>query len=265
MARAVSVILTPGPAALGHSIREREKDVTLDELIVEAEALARPSWWLSSTPTDVLAGYWGGERADLPNISPGAGEGFPPRSYVITIDAGLLGPLGVTVRRIRPVEMLKSPLSIFATECLDGEVGYHSGEVRDIPFSKMRCSGEPLFARPSRSLPPFPAICLYGSDRVATWLKSVGLERHEYIDARREPAGRAYYEYELEVTSNALLYSKEVEGVLGGWHRFWPDDDFYLPSEMRSALLTIRDDAPFLEVLISAGHGNMAIRDHIQW
>jgi hypothetical protein len=98
------------------------------------------------------------------------------------------------MRQSRRAKILKSPLSIFATERLDGDVGYHFGEVRDLAFSKVQWSGEPLFARPSRSLPPFPAICPYGSDKVATWLKSLGLERHEYIDARGEPPGRAYYD-----------------------------------------------------------------------
>lgn len=36
--------------------------------------------------------------------------------------------------------------------------------------------------------------------------------------------------------------------VLGGWHASWPDDEFYLPRQMRLALWTFREAEPWVEV-----------------
>jgi hypothetical protein len=45
--------------------------MTLDELITEGDSLARPSWVLRTQPTEpVVAGFWGGERGDVPNALP---------------------------------------------------------------------------------------------------------------------------------------------------------------------------------------------------
>ncbi|WP_159260165.1 hypothetical protein [Komagataeibacter xylinus] len=35
---------------------------------------------------------------------------------------------------------------------------------------------------------------------------------------------------------------------MGGWHQSWPEDDFYMPLEMRRAVLTLREAEPWYEL-----------------
>jgi hypothetical protein len=38
---------------------------------------------------------------------------------------------------------------------------------------------------------------------------------------------------------------------VGGWHTTWPDDDFFIPREMRLMLWTFQDSEPYYEVFLS--------------
>jgi hypothetical protein len=109
------------------------------------------------------------------------------------------------------------------------------------------------------SFPPFEAVCLYGGPAVARWLSSLGLERFQYSEARSQHVAE---EYEQEFMRRAPFYMEGVDVIVGGWHMIWPDDDFYLPREMRLLATTIRDAEPFLEVWLS-DIGNVSIKDRI--
>ena len=91
------------------------------------------------------------------------------------------------------------------------------------------------------------------------WLRSIGLERHQYQEAEGEPLA---LEYEGEFVRRAPLYAGDIDAVVGGWHKMWPEDDFFLPLEMRLLVATFRDAEPYREIWRSPV-GNIHVREHI--
>ena len=225
--------------------------MTVDELIAEGEALSRPCFLLSVEGEGEVAGYWRGERADEPNRVPPEAKALRSIEHVVTVDARLLERVGLFVR---------SPTVGFAeVELANGDTVYRVLEP-DLALSDLTCDGLPLHAVESRSFPPFEAVCLYAGGGVGAWLKGLGLQRHDYEAAAQEPEAVAYFDAYAE---RAPLYRGDADVVVGGWHQAWPDDDFFLPLEMRLALLTLRDAEPWYELWQATGRRNWSVRQRI--
>src|SRR5262245_9503524 len=135
--------------------------MTLDDLIAEGEALARPSWILRTQPTESgIVGFWGGERADVQHALPPEDTAFRGRRHLVTLGEAILAEIGVR----------QGPVSLFEWESVTGGQAVRVEADYRLHFRDLRFSGEPLFATPEPSFPPFAAVCLYGSGRVAEWL-----------------------------------------------------------------------------------------------
>ena len=201
-----------------------------EDLIREAERIARPSLLLSeaASPHGAVA-WWGGAAA-------GAARGRPDDTLRISIDVSWLAARGYALRGVlrvsdvalrwnwrTPVHVEQDPAAALAPV---------AGAV-------------PLTGREAASLPPFEALCLYGGAPVESWLLSAGLERTDYDRAAMLPEAGAYQEH---YQRHSPLHSSGIVAVLGGWHAMWPDDDYYLPREMRLVLWTLRDAEPWIEV-----------------
>jgi hypothetical protein len=213
--------------------------MTLDELISEGEALVRPCFLLMSSPSLRFGGFFGGERHDRPNIVPREATALASLRHIITIDSALPAELGLPTT---------APLSLFVAEDIRGNES-HRVEQPAIPrFEEISCTGTRLYAVPAQSFPPIEAVCLYGSTQVAEWMRELGLARHQYGDVTRSPIARQYMD---EFTRRAPLYSGEADAIVGGWHMMWPEDDFFMPIEMRLVLTTIRDSEPFYEIWVT--------------
>lgn len=225
--------------------------MTVDDLIAQGRSLARDCLLLSATGDGDVAGYWGGERNDFPDTVPPSATAIRSYCHVVTVDARCLDQVGINGET--------GTIGLRIVETTSGQTG--TGVLRSpAPFSTIECDGVPLFAKVEASLPPFAAICLYGDASVAAWLASLGLERHQYVDALQEPQAEAYEQLHFE---RGPLGREDADVVIGGWHEFWMDDDFYLPLDMRLCLLTLRDAEPWYEMLRSAGHHNWSVREHI--
>lgn len=172
--------------------------------------------------------------------------------HLVTIDASLLNSVGVAAE--------VSPLSIFRVEPISGDTGYRVLQPAGLGFEDIECSGDPLHVQEAWSFPPFEALCLYGGAPVSSWLKHLRLERFEYYAAGTEAVAR---EYEAEFVRRSPIHNGAADVVLGGWHQMWPEDDFYLPLEMRLAMLTLRDAEPWVALWLANGSGNWSIREHI--
>jgi hypothetical protein len=48
--------------------------------------------------------------------------------------------------------------------------------------------------------------------------------------------------------------------VLGGWHRLWPHDEFYIPPETHPLLWTVRGSPPWIEVRL--GRQDLLVFEH---
>jgi hypothetical protein len=224
----------------------------LDDLIAEGESLIRPCFLLTRTPPARLGGFWGGERRDKPNALPPEATALKSLRHIITIDEALLAELRLPSA---------APLSLFEAKHVDGNESYRVERAPSPPFEEISCTGEPLYAVPADSFPPIEAVCLYGSARIREWLRKLGLARHQYSDVFCSPIARQYMD---EFTRRAPLYSGKADAIVGGWHVIWPEDDFFMPLEMRLVLTTIRDSEPFFEIWVTDGHiNNYSVRSRI--
>jgi hypothetical protein len=104
---------------------------------------------LSSSPTDRLGGYWGGERRDKPNAGPRTAIRLASTCHIVTIDETLLAEIGLPKR---------APLCLFETMDVAGRKYRH---VDPAPaFAAIACTDEPLYATPACSFPPLEALSL---------------------------------------------------------------------------------------------------------
>lgn len=205
--------------------------MSVESLISEGEKLARPCIQLveESTSTGILA-YWRGEGRKT-------GQGRPDDTHRITFDCDWLSKHGlkfkgsIGVYDINPHHEWVKPLRI---------------DRIDSPLAKLQVDGTPLFGNETNSFPPIESLCLYGGPVVDDWLKSEGLDRVDYDDAALTKAGEAYQQEFIR--RSPLHQSKQPVAILGGWHAFWSDDEFYLPREMRLMLWTFREAEPWIEL-----------------
>jgi hypothetical protein len=225
--------------------------MTLDELIAEGESLVRPCFLLTGAPSGRLGGFWGGERQDKHNAVPPAAVALESLRHIITIDQTLLGELNLPSA---------APLSVFEIKLVDGNERY-SVERNPLPlFEKISCTGDPLYAVPAESFPPIEAVCLYGSARIGEWLRDLDLARHQYDCIFRLPVVQDYMDADTRL---APFYSGKADAIVGGWHMMWPEDDFFMPLEMRLVLTTIRDAEPYYEIWAAGAVNNLSVKARI--
>lgn len=214
-----------------------------DAIIAEGERLARPALLLDETPTKLgIVGYWGGRGR----------VGYPGRKddrHRITVDCGWLAEQGVRVRGTIGVfdvdPRWRYPVPVWLDRVPK-------------PLAELQMQGgTSLFGTEVRSFPPIEAVCLYGGVAVEQWLSSEGLERTDYDVAATTEIGEAY---QRVYRDRCPLYANGPAAILGGWHAMWPDDDFYIPREMRLAIWTFRDAEPWIEVFERSPNLSVRIR-----
>lgn len=221
-----------------------------DELIAEGEAIAKKCFLLTTEPRGEIVGHWGGTRSDIPDSFPPEVTQFTSRRHIATVSERLLADLGID--RL-------GATGLFEWEGVDGDP--HLCVERDprTSFGSFACDGDPLYATESSSFPPFEALCLHGSDRIANWLASLGLRRFEYWKVPRESIAGYLDTYEERLP----LTQGSADVVVGGWHLMWPEDDYYVPAEMTYVMLTLRDAEPWYSVWYSPMSQGCYARAHI--
>jgi len=225
----------------------------LEELIAEGERLSRPRLLLGAAPNGPCVGYWGGERVDEPNSVPSYAHAIQSIQHIFTIDTRILEGLDLPVR--------PEPVGLFRYVDVKDRVSNRILQ-RPMAFEEVSCSGKPLYATRASSFPPFAALCLHGGSGIAAWLDQLGLKRHEYEAAEATPVAREYVE---EYALRSVRREREALMALGGWHIFWPEDDFYAPMEMRLAAMTLPNALPqtWIEVWLALGRRNWSVRERI--
>ncbi len=225
--------------------------MTISDLVASGERISRPCFLLHSQGAGSPDGFWGGERADHPNTPSAQAIDITTLEHILTIDPNLLERLDLRFN--------EGPVSLYVARLRDGTEQPRTVTSAGSVFSEISFSGAPLYASLAQSFPPFPALCLYGDEVIERWLHSIGLARHQYQEAEGHPLA---LEYEEEFVRRAPLYSGEIDAVVGGWHMMWPEDDFFLPLEMRLLVSTFRDAEPYWEIWRSPV-GNIHVREHI--
>lgn len=108
-----------------------------------------------------------------------------------------------------------------------------------------------LRAEPYVSLPPIEGIFRYGSERIEAWLKETGWERDQPFNPEfPDPLAARYDEYYLE---NSPHSHPEARAIVGGWHNFWPDGDWYMLCDYTPVVCDCTDRSVLLEVYFRAG------------
>ncbi len=206
--------------------------MTIDELIQEGERLSKPCLLLDETPSGTgEVAFWGGDgRAGY--------SGRKTDRHRITIDCRWLSQHGVRVQGSLGVYDVDDQYKWVKPIYLDYQ--------KDTSLAALAMQdGTPLYGHEAMSFPPIMAVCLYGGSRVQEWIRSLGYEHTDYDLIENTDFGGAYQQ---EWMKRCPFYANSYAAVLGGWHMLWPEDHFYMPSEMRLVLWTFRDAEPWVEV-----------------
>lgn len=222
--------------------------IGLDDLLREGEALARPCFLLTTEGEGKPGAYWGGVRTDSDALR--ETPAIRDVAHLLTLDSALVAAAGIPVRA--------NPISLYEVTMSAGPQ-LRMAESAAVAFETLACSGDALFAVPASSFPPLAALCLHGGDVVSGWLASLGLERHQYEAAAAAPMGQDYEDVWLE---RSAFHRQDCDVIVGGWHQQWPDDDFYVPREMRLVAITLRDAEPWRELWRSEA-GNLSARERV--
>jgi hypothetical protein len=213
----------------------------MDSLIREAAALSLPCFDLVPAGRgDPVMAYWGGKRSDLPEAFPKFVTAFKSQKHFLSVEQSLFDELGLQGR---------GPLALsLVTTAEDHErldhVNVSTGKLSEVVFE----DSVPLTAKPATSLPPFEAVLLYGGPAVQEWLTSLRLQRWQYDDASPEVREQYLKEFNVQLP---LCKEHPPFARIGGWHVSWPDDNFYIPREMRLMVWTFQDAEPWYEVFLS--------------
>lgn len=218
------------------------------DLVSEGEAIVKPCFALSARGSGEPAGYWGGSRSDIPGEFPPEVTRFSHRRHIVTVADAVLARIGVG--------LTLSLYEWFARD--DGDPVLHVEAKRGVPWASLQFSGEPLYAIDRTSFPPFEALCLHGSPRVADWLKSLGLRRYEYWKVPRD----LVRDYERHYVARVGDLQRGADVIVGGWHDMWPEDDYYKPPELTYVLRTLRDAEPWYTVWHSPMSQGTSARIH---
>lgn len=224
----------------------------MDLLLQESQALSLPCFDLvPAAKGDRIVAHWGGSRVDLPEEFPPEVTALKSQRHLLSVDQQLFDELRLPLRR--PLA-----LSIVTTADDDEQIA-----ARHVPSSRLSDTefedSLPLTCRPAVSLPPLEAILLYGGPGIQEWLAAQGLQRWQYSDVRRE----VQEAYGKHFDPQFPLFAKTPPVArVGGWHTLWPDDDFFLPREMRLLVWTFQDAEPWYEAFLSP-LGNIALKSRI--
>ena len=209
--------------------------MTADDFIAVARGMTRPCVLLSADGAGEVCGYRGGERADAPNRNADLAQPGPARRHLLTVGEPAFAAAGLSVAGPRGDEV--SLTEVWKDR--DGDAVPLLQPPRTA-FAQLHCTGEPLYARPHASLPPLPAVCLYGPPEVERWLRETGLPRSRYDELPPEILDGYDAFYRAEGDPLAL----DADAVVGGWPAVWPEDHFYAPPEVTRLFLTLRDGEP---------------------
>jgi hypothetical protein len=213
----------------------------MDLFLNESARLSLPCFDLVPAANgDTVVAHWGGRRSDLPERFPEFVTMLKSQAHFLSVDQKVLDQLGLKGRGPLTLSMVTTSDD---NERLD-HVTVSTGKLSEVKFEE----SIPLAAKPATSLPPLQAVVLYGGQAIQDWLKSQGLERWEYDDV----ASDVRNQYEAHFNAQLPLLSEHPPFArIGGWHISWPDDDFYIPREMRLMVWTFQDSEPWYEVFLS--------------
>jgi hypothetical protein len=217
------------------------EDSIINILLKEAEALSLPCFDLAPADKgDKIAAYWKGRRSDLPEQYPKSVTAFKSQKHYLSVDDNLFKKIGLQGRGPFVLSMLTT---MEGSEKLL-QVNSPMKNIHKISFT----DSIPLTAIPAISPPPLEAILLYGGPSVQQFLTTQKLQRWEY-DKVNDEIQKQYLKYFNPQLP--LCMKKPPFARIGGWHIQWPDDDFYIPREMRLMLWTFQEAEPWYEVFLS--------------
>jgi hypothetical protein len=230
--------------------------IAVEDLVRMGESIQRPCYCLHEAgPGEPVVAYWGGSRSDIPESFPPVVTRFSSRRHILSFDYRLAEDIGIRYHS-------GYHFALMAWTWKEGGEVARDEQVKSLSVSEVTfCDSVPLTARQRISFPPLQALCLYGDERIAEWLKSERLERWQYDLVDGKLAG----EYEEEFQRRCPFYTYTEDGAfaqLGGWHLQWMEDDYYVPREMNLLCVTFEDAEPWYEISVS-GRGHVRVREHI--
>jgi hypothetical protein len=229
--------------------------MTLDDLIVEAETISEQAFALYSTPqTDdtEIHGYWGGERSDRPNEVP---------EWVVFESIRHICTVRETI--IQKIYDAPSSLGLFEYEYKDETPPLVNIEFPECEWQEIEFSGTPLYQKPIQSFPPLEAVLLYGGTNIQNWFQELGLKRYQYGQIYRDETNRKLISDFSQIWfERTQILEQDATLIVGGWHKFWSDDCFYIPKEAPLIFQTLQDAEPWYECF-AANYSNFFVKERI--
>ncbi len=210
-------------------------------LIDESKTLLLPCFDLvPAKDGEPIVAQWGGRRSDLLDEFADFETELKSQTHLLSVEQSLFEQLGLRGRGPFALTKVITSEDAMRLDC----VHVSTGKLGDVAFT----NSLPLTAKPSVSIPPFEAAILYGGQAVQSWLASEGLQRWEYgqIVGELRDQYRDYFNRQLPLCIEHPPFAR-----IGGWHMLWPDDDFYIPREMRLMVWTFQEAEPWYEVFLS--------------
>jgi hypothetical protein len=210
-------------------------------LVTESEALRQPCFDLVPARKDEpVVAHWGGRRSDLPESFPSFVTALKSQRHLISVEQELFDQVGLRGR---------GPLALSIVTTADDDERLDARSVSTSRLSDVVFEDSiPLTVKPAISLPPIEALLLYGGPAVQGWVSSQGIERWEYSAVSAEVRDEYLKHFNPQLP---LCAEHPPVARIGGWHVLWPDDDFYLPREMRLMIWTFQDAEPWYEAFLS--------------
>ncbi len=226
----------------------------IERFLQEASQLARSCYYLRSDGKGTVKGVFGGKGYTK---HPERRDHISNSMHWITVSCDLLEVTSLPLQGMMGVyEMKKYPWAKPFYVVHDADLTLSSGKIQ----------GTPLYAQKTSSYPPFEAVCLYGSDSIARWMRSHDLERWEYDGLLDTEIANEYLDFYMQ--KFPLYMDNPPVAVVGGWPMRWENDDgYYAPPELRFLVLVLEGAEPWVEVFAIKRWDfpipDFIIRDHI--
>lgn len=196
-----------------------------------------------------IMGYWKGDRSDF-DLSDSE-DGF----HLLSLHEEYLNDLDLFQWK------RETPYSVRGIRRSPEWYGIVPDTTETPGFDDLEFTGTPLNGLKAISYPPFSAICLYGSGKVAQALNDQGLTRGQYqrIISTQYNLFQEYVQWSDE---NFCDLSDSAVRI-GGWTPYYPTQDFYTPPEYRFIACSSIDAEPWYEITHNWATNLTRVESHI--
>lgn len=137
---------------------------------------------------------------------------------------------------------------------------YRIGDPNTIEISE----STPLYAEEALSLASIEAVFLADDPAIQSWLADNNWEPDCYFNNNFKDR-KTVHAFERIWQKNHPIYAddRSVVAIVGGWHFFWPDDDWYEKINQHLLLWTVQTFEPWVELWLNPATHQVYLEERI--